>query len=71
VHEHRNGATEPPGPDERKETVPMRTIPVAVLAMSDQRTSSGGTATSGGGSFAPKGEPQSVRDAYDKQGGKK
>ncbi len=34
--------------------------------MSDQRTSSGGTATSGGGS-ASRGEPQSVRDAYDKQ----
>lgn len=34
--------------------------------MSDQRTSSGGTATSGGGSVS-RGEPQSVRDAYDKQ----
>lgn len=35
-------------------------------SMSDQRTSSGGTATSGGGS-ASRGEPQSVRDAYDRQ----
>jgi hypothetical protein len=34
--------------------------------MSDQRTSSGGTASSGGGS-ASRGEPQSVRDAYDKR----
>lgn len=38
--------------------------------MADQRTSSGGTATSGGGSGS-RGEPQSVRDAYDKKNGKK
>jgi hypothetical protein len=41
--------------------------------MAGQRTSSGGTATSGGGSGS-KGEPQTVRDAYDRQqakGGKK
>lgn len=36
--------------------------------MSDQskQSSSGGTASSGGGS-ASRGEPQSVRDAYDRQ----
>ncbi len=34
--------------------------------MADQRSSSGGTVSSGGGP-ASRGEPQSVRDAYDKK----
>jgi hypothetical protein len=39
--------------------------------MSDQRTSSGGTATTSGTGMYPNGEPKSVRDAEASKGGKK
>ena len=48
----------------------MTTIPATCVAMSDQRTSSGGTATRGTSSLDKRGEAGGCRDAYDKKGSK-
>jgi hypothetical protein len=43
----------------------------ATVQNNNDRTSSGGTATSGGSGMYPGGEGQKVRDAYDAKQGKK